>query len=410
MMIIYRFLTTLLIGLLRIAALLIPKIKTLFSVRKNWFQQLQQIRNSTTEEFCWFHVASLGEYEQAKPVIQKLKNELNYHILISFFSPSGYEHAKLGENEHKIYLPLDTVQNAREFISTLTPTLAIFVKYDIWPNFITESKKNEIPLYLISAALRTDQIYFKWYGSIFKKSLKSFDHIFTQNEASITLLQQLDIKNCTFVGDTRFDRVIEISQNPKSFPDIEDFLDGAKCIVIGSCWEEDMTLLIPFINSHPDLKYIIAPHDIRSKSIDIWMEAITLECIKYSEINQYKNARVLIIDNIGMLSSLYQYAYISYVGGAFGKGLHNILEPLAFLKPTLFGEVSKINKFPEATISAKYGCSYSVSNSDELTQVINDLLNNSDRYSDSVKAAIKYVNDNKGSSSKIIKHIQNHQK
>ena len=137
-----------------------------------------------------------------------------------------------------------------------------------------------------------------------------------------------------------------------------------------------MTLLIPFINSHPDLKYIIAPHDIGSKSIDIWMEAITLECIKYSEINQYKNARVLIIDNIGMLSSLYQYAHISYVGGAFGKGLHNILEPLAFLKPTLFGEVSKINKFPEATISAKYGCSYSVSNLDELTQLINDLLNN----------------------------------
>lgn len=386
-----------------------PKIKQFVQGRKEVLDHIQEFKSKFKEDVAWFHVASLGEYEQSRPVILHFKKKKpEVKIAVSFFSPSGYEHVKRknkGEADLLLYLPIDTPKNAREFLSELKPKYAFFVKYDLWANYIFEAKRQQIPLYLFSAAMREDQVYFQVFGGFFRKILQSFDHIFTQNERSIDLLHQINISSCTHVGDTRFDRVNQISSSPTRYEEVELFCNNIRTIVLGSVWEADMDVWIPWINSSQGYKFIIAPHDIDQVQIDKWMNQITLQSTKFSSKSPIlRNVDVLFIDNIGMLSSLYQYAYIAYVGGAFGKGLHNILEPLAFGIPVLFGELRKPKKFPEACISIEYGASGTIADLEALNTTIT-ALEDPELYEKTCEASRQLVKENLGSARKIVEKV-----
>jgi 3-deoxy-D-manno-octulosonic-acid transferase len=398
-------------ALLKVFSGFSPKLKKTVVGRKSSFLALADFVKENTAKKVWFHVASLGEYEQAKPVIRELKQRYpDKAVVLTFFSPSGYEPATKKPQPHVdfiAYLPFDTPANAENWIELLKPEMVFFVKYDLWANFIFSIKKTKIPLFLFSASLRPDQIYFKSYGGFFRKILSSFDHIFTQNQQSVELLNGIGYHEATIAGDTRYDNVHAISHNPRRFPELVAFAQGKRVMVVGSAWEEDMALLIPFINSGTDYVFIIAPHDIHPEQIADWQSRIQLPSLKYSELEGRKleQERVLFIDNIGMLSSLYQFARVAYVGGAFGKGLHNILEPLAFAIPVIFGEVKRAGKFPEAAISQGYGCGFAVSSAASFQQLV-DQLENEERYRHACEAAGKLVTDNLGSARKIIKHVE----
>lgn len=382
-----------------------PKLKLFVNGRKNIWEALQDFKSTSKQPIVWFHVASLGEYEQAKPVIKQLKLQRpEFSIMVSFFSPSGYENVRKKKQEDVdflTYLPIDTSRNAKRFLKIIDPKMAFFVKYDLWANYILESKKQNIQLYLFAAALREDQVYFQPFGGFFRKILQSFNHIFTQDENSLNLLHRIAIGNSSIAGDTRFDRVSQITASPVDFGEISRLIADTKTIVIGSAWRQDMDILIPFINQSEQYSYIIAPHDIDERTIIDWEAKIIKKTVRFSNINSIKKAEVIIIDNIGILSSLYQYAYLAYVGGAFGKGLHNILEPLAFGIPVIFGQLRKPKKFPEASISIDYGASCSVTTFAELKAVISE-LENPELYQQTCKAANKLVKENLGSAKNIV--------
>lgn len=263
-------------------------------------------------------------------------------------------------------------------------------------------------MFLFSAALRKDQVYFQFYGGFFRKVLKCFDHIYVQNDQTQRLLGEIGVSETTVTGDTRYDNVRAISQSPKQFPEIEALFGQKKVMVIGSAWPEDMEVILPFVNSHEDFHYIIAPHDINDAQIADWQLQIKHPSIKYSELDgaSSEGVKVLFIDNIGMLSSLYQYAKVAYVGGAFGKGLHNILEPLAFYIPVLFGKLKKASKFPEGGISQQYGCGFEVEDAAAFEKIIL-ALEAPEAYDQAVNAAEKLVMDNLGSAANIINSVKN---
>ncbi len=385
-----------------------PKLEKLVDGRKNLFENLESFRQNANQSIAWFHVASLGEYEQAKPVIGAFKEKSpDYNIVVSFFSPSGFDFAVNNPQEHVdyiTYLPFDTAGNAQRFIDVLKPAIGFFVKYDLWANHILEAKKNGVPLFLFSASLRGDQIYFRSYGGFFKKILKSFDHIFVQNQQTVELLKNIGFTQVSLSGDTRYDRVKQISENPKQFPEIAAFAAGKEVLVVGSAWKEDMDLIIPFINQNPSFRYIVAPHDINEHQMEDWIMEIKKPSLKYSQLSGQKEVEVLFIDNIGMLSSLYQFAKVAYVGGAFGRGLHNILEPLAYGIPVVFGKLRKNAKFPEANISIQYGCGFSASNPKAFSAIMAK-LENPEIHQLACMAANKLVNDNIGSANQIIDSI-----
>lgn len=390
-----------------------PKINKLVTGRKMSFQSLADFIGKDSRKRIWFHVASLGEYEQAKPVIHELKKVFpEKAVALTFFSPSGFENVikKPQPNVDFIaYLPFDTARNAEQWVEVLDPEMVFFVKYDLWANYIFSINKRNIPLFLFSASMRPDQIYFKSYGGFFRKILYCFDYIFTQNPETVELLKKIHYDRTTVTGDTRYDNVDAISKNPKKFTAIETFVQSMPVIVVGSAWEEDMALIIPFLNSDAAVDYIfiIAPHDIEEEKIKEWQHRIRIPSVKYSNLNDGANReeRVLFIDNVGMLSSLYQYAKLAYVGGAFGKGLHNILEPLSFGIPVLFGEVKKKGRFPEAAISKDYGCGFVVKTAEEFLQMIKK-MEEEEYYQKACQVAQKLVHDNLGSAKKIVKQVQ----
>lgn len=400
---IYSLGTVLFETLLPILSFLSPKLKTFRQGREFLFQNLAQFRKNYPGKLIWFHVASLGEYEQAKPVIASLKEKMpDSLVLVSFFSPSGYIPAskKKQENVDYIsYLPIDTAANARRFLDLVNPNLVFFVKYDLWYHFLSETKSKGIPLYLIAAAFRQEQPYFKRKG-FFRNMIFYFDHIFTSNQESIDLLSGIGYSNHSLAGDTRFDRVSQNALAPKSFPEIENWKGNSDVIVLGSIWEEDMELLIPLIQSKPEYKWIIAPHDIRSPHMISWASAIPQKSLFYSKWDQSEKSQVLFIDNIGMLSSLYQYAKTAYVGGAFGEGLHNILEPLGFQVPVFFGKVKRISKFPESEEAVQRGCGFSVKDKEELAREF-ELLERPENHQNAVKAAKKWVDSQVGAANRI---------
>jgi len=385
-----------------IAALWNKKAKEWISGRENLFVSLEQKINAA-DKIIWMHCSSAGEFEQGKPVIEKLKSIYPQHkILVSFFSPSGYNVAKSYKHADVItYLPLDKRQNAKRFIEVVHPDLVIFVKYEFWYHHLSAAAFKHIPLLLISAVFRKDQTFFKWYGGFYKQMLFLFRHIFVQDESSLQLLKQHDINHCSIGGDTRFDRVKEIAEKFTDIPLINDFAGGEKLIVAGSTWPDDEQLL----SHHGSAKLIIAPHEINEPHL-AQIEKMFSNSIRYSQWqNREGNEKVLIIDNVGMLSRLYKYATVTYIGGGFTKdGIHNILEAAVYGKPVIFGPNYK--KYREAKELIATGGAFSVANADQLKIKLDDLLNDIARLQKASAEAQNYVLQNTGATEKIIQFIQ----
>lgn len=338
------------------------KVRVFYNGRKDVFERVKSFRKEHQGALAWIHVASLGEFEQVKPLIRMWKQERpEEHIFVSFFSPSGMEpvaRRKDQDLDGLAYLPLDRSSYAKKFVDNLQPQVVFFVKYDLWYHYLKEVSSRGIPLYLISASFRHDQVYFRRNG-FWRAPLFFFTHIFTQNEQSGELLDQIGYSQYTQAGDTRFDQVAAHAGSPQAFPEIAAWLGSDRAVVLGSVWQEDMDLLIPLMEANPSYKYIIAPHSMDLEPMGRWKATLTLTSAFYT---QWKGeaVQVLWIDTIGLLASLYQYAYLAYVGGAFGSGLHNILEPVGFGVPVVFGTCRVSGKFPEAAECVQQGCGIQV--------------------------------------------------
>jgi 3-deoxy-D-manno-octulosonic-acid transferase len=386
------------------------KAKKWVEGRKDLLIHLKYKFQGNTSPVAWFHCASLGEFEQARPLIEQFRVEnKKFKILLTFFSPSGYEIRKnYPQADYIFYLPLDTKKNARIFIEITKPVIAFFAKYEFWHYYINQLKKKNIPVISFSATFREKQIFFKPYGAFYKSILKKFEMIFVQNESSYYLLKSHNIKNTAIAGDTRFDRVKALYDNRKKNIIVEKFKGEKKLLIIGSCWPQDLKILAPFINSFKEeLNIIIAPHELHENELTSLQNEFNKKIIFYSKadpetVGQFE---ILVIDNIGMLSSLYQYAEFAYIGGAFGKGLHNILEAATYGMPIFFGP--NYSKFNEATDLVKVSCAFPVSDTDNFSQVFNSFYkDNSLRLSVSEKCRT-YVDNHTGATQKILAHCKN---
>ncbi len=402
--------------LLKIIALFSSKIKLFVEGRKVVFPTLEQ-KIKPSDKTIWFHAASLGEYEQGLPVMEQIKKEFPSHkIVLTFFSPSGYEVRKNNAlADITVYLPLDTKKNAQEFLKLVHPDLVFLIKYEYWPNYLAELKKTQTKTYLISGILRKNQLFFKWYGGFYREALNTFTYFFVQNENSKKLLQQLGKTNVAVSGDTRFDRVVAILEKDNSLDFIEDFLSvraqskTTTTIVIGSSWPKDESLLVDFINStNHKAKFIIAPHNIKAEQIQNLKNGITKKTVLFSE-KEGKNLAdfdVFIIDTIGILTKIYSYADIAYVGGGFGNpGVHNLLEPATFGVPILIGP--NYSHFAEATALVNMEGCISVSNQKELNEAFENLIQNEDIRYEKGHVCSTFVQMNKGATVIILKHILN---
>ncbi|MDB5143151.1 MAG: 3-deoxy-D-manno-octulosonic acid transferase [Mucilaginibacter sp.] len=366
-------------------------------------------RKNTSYQHCqksaWFHFASLGEFEQGLPVLTNYKAvNTDLQIIITFFSPSGYEIRKNTPFADAVYyLPLDTAQNARKFIAAINPSIAVFTKYEYWYHFFNELHKKEIPLYIISGIFRPNQVFFKWYGGLHRRMLGFVSHFFVQDKDSKLLLQNLGIDKVSISGDTRFDRVWANAQQPKAFPLIKEFKNGQKVFIAGSTWPEDEMLVAQLADDHPDWKFIFAPHEISEEKINGLLDILPDSSIRYSQLSTDRSPQTLIIDNIGMLSSLYQYGDISYIGGGFGAGIHNTLEAAAFGLPVIFGP--NYEKFKEAKDLIALQVGFSISNENELKKAVAYLMEDEGRYQAISKKMKKYVKGNTGATEMIMDYI-----
>ena len=415
MLFLYNIITLLANQLLKLVALFSPKMKLFMVGRKSVFQTLAD-KIKPSDKTIWFHAASLGEYEQGLPVIEAIKQQFPSHkIVVTFFSPSGYEVRKNNTvADVTVYLPLDTISNAKQFISLVHPEMAFFIKYEYWPNYLNELKKQQIKTYLISGILRENQAFFKWYGGFYRNALKTFDYFFVQNESSKTLLQSIGFNNVKVSGDTRFDRVVSILERDNSLDFIEQFKDNTTTIVIGSSWPKDENLLVNYINQSSDnVKFIIAPHNIKSEQISNLKNQIQKKTILYSEKDEMlkqvqhdkiEDFQVFIIDTIGILTKIYSYADIAYVGGGFGNpGVHNILEPATFGVPVVIGP--NYSHFAEATALVNMEGCISIQNQTQLNEAFNLLLQNEDERLEKGHICSTFVQMNKGATQTIMNHI-----
>lgn len=379
------------------------KVKTMLKGEKECFDRLQNLNYG--DKVAWFHCASLGEFEQGRPLIEEVKKQFpEYKILLSFYSPSGYESKKdYALADYVVYLPNDTKSNAKKFVKKVNPDLIFFIKYEFWYNYISALKGRR--LFQVSLILRQNQYFFSWYGKWFAKQLKNFEHFFVQNQQTANLLNKIGYKNVTISGDTRFDRVMTIANNAKSFTEIEKFCEGnQKIILAGSSWLADEKIIQQAVKNL-DIKLIIAPHVVGENHINE-IQQLFPEAILYSELaNNDKKSNILIINCIGILSNLYQYCDIAYIGGGFGVGIHNTLEAATFGKPICFG--TNYHKFQEAIDLINLKAAYSISNQEELKQVLETLLNNEKIYNQSAKASKDYVKTKIGACKKIIEHLKN---
>lgn len=379
------------------------KVKTMLKGEKECFDRLQNLNSE--DKVAWFHCASLGEFEQGRPLIEEVKKQFpEYKILLSFYSPSGYESKKdYALADYVVYLPNDTKSNAKKFVKKVNPDLIFFIKYEFWYNYISALKGRR--LFQVSLILRQNQYFFSWYGKWFAKQLKNFEHFFVQNQQTANLLNKIGYKNVTISGDTRFDRVMTIANNAKSFTEIEKFCEGnQKIILAGSSWLTDEKIIQQAVKNL-DIKLIIAPHVVGENHINE-IQQLFPEAILYSELaNNDKKSNILIINCIGILSNLYQYCDIAYIGGGFGVGIHNTLEAATFGKPICFG--TNYHKFQEAIDLINLKAAYSISNQEELKQVLETLLNNEKIYNQSAEASKDYVKTKIGACKKIIEHLKN---
>lgn len=393
---------------LKIAALFSSKLRLFVAGRKDIFSILEKAI-SKTDTVIWMHAASLGEFEQGLPIIERLNIEFPTHkILVTFFSPSGYEVKKNTSAADVVtYLPIDTRQNVKQFLDVVNPKLALFVKYEIWPNYLKALQSRNIPTLLVSAIFKKHQIYFKGYGSFMRKSLTNFTHIFVQNESSQQLLASIQIKNTTVSGDTRLDRVSEILERDNSLSFMEKFKKDRICFVAGSTWPEDETILINYINHAPkNLKFVIAPHTIKTDKILGIAGAITKKTAIYSkqEENVIDDYDVLIIDTIGMLTTIYSYADIAYVGGGFATGLHNTLEPAVFGIPVLIGP--NYSGFKEAEDLVSLKGLLPITDQWSFGEQLKKLLDNRELRQRTGEINASYIAKNKGASIQIIDYTR----
>lgn len=412
---VYNFIVLLASQIIKITALFSPKMKLFMDGRKTVFRTLDNKINAS-DKTIWFHAASLGEYEQGLPVIEKIKDKFPSHkIIVTFFSPSGYEVRKNNSiADVTVYLPLDTKSNARKFIDLIHPELVFFIKYEYWPNYLNELKKKNIKTYLISGILRENQAFFKWYGGFYRNALKTFEYFFVQNESSKKLLQSIGFTNVKISGDTRFDRVVSILERDNTLEFIREFKDNKTTIVIGSSWPKDEELLVNYINqSSDDVKFIIAPHNIKQEQIQELKNSIKKKTMLFSENDEIlkrvqhdklKDFNVFIIDTIGILTKIYSYADIAYVGGGFGNpGIHNILEPATFGIPIVIGP--NYSHFAEATALVNmHGC-ISIQNQTQLNETFNLLIQNEDDRFEKGHICSTFVQMNKGATLTVMNHI-----
>ncbi|MGV6846057.1 MAG: 3-deoxy-D-manno-octulosonic acid transferase [Lutibacter sp.] len=386
-------------------------MKLFINGRKNVFEQISNTI-SINDEVIWIHCASLGEFEQGRPVIEKLKeNEPLKKIVVTFFSPSGFEVRKNYKVADLVcYLPLDRIKYVKKFLKLVHPSLAIFVKYEFWPNYLKVLKKRQIATILISGIFNKNQIFFKKYGFWMKNILQSFNHFFVQDENSKALLQKINYKNVTVSGDTRFDRVYEITQQNNRLPFLETFCNSQKILVAGSTWKDDENLIVEYINkqSKSDEKFMIAPHNIIEEDVNELVKRINKPIAKYStmNVNELTEKQVLVIDTIGILTKIYSYAQIAYVGGGFTKtGVHNVLEPATFGVPIIIGP--EFSKFKEVKDLVKLEACLSIKNYKNLFVHLTSLFSNEKKRKQKGNTAKKYVINQVGASTKILNYLRN---
>jgi len=353
--------------------------------------------------YVWFHAASLGEFEQGRPVIEKLKLEQpDRKILLTFFSPSGYEVRKNYAGADIVcYLPLDTPSNAKRFVKLVKPSKAIFIKYEFWPNYLLALQAAKVPVFSISAIFRPQQVFFKWYGKWYRDLLSTFKHIFVQDLSSLQLLAESIITDVSVAGDTRFDRVYDLFQQAKQLPLIEEFCKGKQVLVAGSTWGKDEELLVQYLNLHPDIKLILVPHEIHQAHITEISKLLNGNFVRYSDANSenLKTTNCLVVDVIGILSSIYRYANVAYIGGGFGVGIHNTLEAAVYGVPVVFGP--NFQKFREARDLISIGGAFSISNFVILEAQIDQLF----KSNEAGKKAGEYVKNNTGATELICKTL-----
>lgn len=388
-------------------ALFKPKIKLFVTGRLKTFQLLEKI--GAEDKCIWVHVASLGEFEQGLPIIERLCSQYpNHKIILSFFSPSGYEIKKnTSAADVVVYLPMDTKSKVNRFLNLAHPDLAIFVKYEIWPNYLRELQKRGVPTLLVSAKFSKRQIFFKPLGGVMRNSLKTFSHFFVQDMESKLLLASIGFTNSTVSGDTRFDRVSEILKRDNQLDFMDNFKGKLPCVVAGSTWPEDEKILIDYINSSDEsVKFVIAPHEIKPAHIDKIENALTKSSIRYSNISQtdLTDVQVILVDTIGLLTKIYSYAAIAYVGGGFATGLHNTLEPAVYGIPVIIGPNYK--GFKEAEDLVEKGGILTISDQEGFNTLLDSFLKNPDYLKKIGNINSNYIVENTGATNLIMGHIK----
>ena len=363
-------------------------------------------------KYIWFHASSLGEFEQGRPLIEKIKAEHpEYKILLTFFSPSGYEVRKnYGGADVVCYLPFDTPYRVKKFLDLSKPVMAIFIKYEFWDNYLSELKRRNIPVYIVSAIFRKEQLFFKWYGGMYRKVLSYFTHIFVQDDASRELLSKYGVTNVSVFGDTRFDRVQDVYKNTKQVPMVDLFVnnnrsDNQLTMVAGSSWQQDEEVYLNYFNDHPELKLIIAPHEIHKDHLMHIESMLKRPSIRLSEATEkdIKGKSCLIVDSFGLLSSIYRYGDLAYIGGGFGAGIHNVLEAAVYGIPVIFGP--KYQKFKEARDLLKVGGAFSITDEKAFESKMEELSTYRDLLEAAGAAAGDFVKSNIGATNRIIASI-----
>ena len=390
----------------KLAALFSDKPAKMVKGHREAFETLKS-KIDRNAQYIWFHAASLGEFEQGRPLIERIRKEYpQYKILQTFFSPSGYEVRKNYDGADIVcYLPMDTPGNAKKFIELVNPCMVFFVKYEFWQNYLNALYKKGIPVYSVSSIFRPNQIFFRWYGKSYQQVLKTFAHLFVQNEESKKLLAGIGVKNTTVVGDTRFDRVLDICAAAKQLPLVQKFKGDTLTFVAGSSWGPDEDIFIKYFNAHPEMKLIIAPHVVNDGPLKEIMSKLNRPCIRYTQATEenVQQADCLIIDCYGLLSSIYRYGEISYIGGGFGVGIHNVLEAAVYGIPVIFGPNNK--KFREAQHLLANKGGFEINGYEDFEVLMDKFLSDEAYLKQSGQAAGDYVKNNSGAMEKIMKRV-----
>ena len=401
----YSFILFLYRVLVRLFALFQSKAALMNEGQKQVWVGLERHFNLNDKPVAWFHSASMGEFEQGRPIIEAFKKENpQYFVLVTFFSPSGYEVRKNYTGADFVsYLPLDGYFNSERFLNLVKPALAVFVKYEFWHYYLTGLKKRAVPTILVSAIFRPNQVFFKWYGGFYRRLLDCFTHLFVQDQASADLLNRV---NVTVAGDTRFDRVLDTLRNPSSWDLLTQFLDNTEFMVVGSAWQADMDVLIPLINSKKyPFKWVIAPHEIHAEELLEWEKKIDLS-VSYSKGPLRENAEVLFVNEVGRLANLYRGASFAYIGGAFGDGLHSTLEAAVFGPTVFFGNKNYL-KFREARELIELGLAFPIANTEELNQAMRVIYENDEVFVNKQVQSRAYVQLQAGATERIIEFVCN---